>query len=100
LAKANATELKGPDRPKAVRRPAEKRRKEGSRPNNHAKSAVPYCLLFSHLSTCMTDDCGPVVAVCAERIAVASQKKNTLILIIAWEISGIIPVIPLEKDRL
>jgi hypothetical protein len=48
----------------------------------------------------MTDDCGPVVAVCAERIAVASQKKNTLILIIAWEISGIIPVIPLEKDRL
>ncbi|KAH9985602.1 armadillo-type protein [Russula vinacea] len=37
LAKANATELKGPDRPKAVRRPAEKRRKEGSRPNNHAK---------------------------------------------------------------
>jgi hypothetical protein len=47
----------------------------------------------------MTGDCGSVVAVCAKRIAAVSQRKNTLILIIAWVISGIIPVIPMEEDR-
>ncbi|KAF8491907.1 armadillo-type protein [Russula emetica] len=37
LARANATELKAPDRPKAARKSAEKRKKEGGRPNSHAK---------------------------------------------------------------
>jgi len=37
LARANATELKAPDRPKAMRKSTEKRKKEGSRSNGHAK---------------------------------------------------------------
>jgi len=40
LARANAAELKAPDRPKAVRRSTEKRKKQGGRPNGHAKSVV------------------------------------------------------------
>ncbi|KAN0111727.1 Armadillo-type fold [Russula decolorans] len=37
LSKPNANEFKAPDRPKAGRRSAEKRKKEGGRPNGHAK---------------------------------------------------------------
>ncbi|KAI0280430.1 armadillo-type protein [Russula aff. rugulosa BPL654] len=36
-ARANASEIKAVDRPKATRKSAEKRKKEGGRPNTHAK---------------------------------------------------------------
>jgi hypothetical protein len=51
------------------------------------------------LSACTLGDFEPVVVVCAERTAAASQTKNPPILMKVWVISRIIPVIPLEEDR-